>query len=813
MVINIWNNDETLAAFVDDWTSAVHTEEINGINSLRVSLPVVNENLIEGNYLGFYDVDGAYQMFEIVEVEETHDGVDVYAEHVICELNSDIVEDARPYNQTAEAALNSALNDTRWTSGTVADLGLNSENFYFESARSAIAKIVNTWGGELRYRLVFSGNEITHRYVDLLEARGSITGKRFEYKKDIVSIRRTVSMDGVITACYGRGKGEEVGTNDDGKTTYGKRLSFADEVWTTPTNPANKPAGQKWVGDDTAKTLFGYGSRHRMGVFLDDEETDSASLLQKTWDYLQANNTPKATYDLDVLVLETLSGYDHEKVRLGDTVVVNDSELGIALSARVIRIEADLLDPEKSKLRLGNYIDGLTGTVYDKLSFVDRYRDRQGFYDDGSTRAKTGLDASGYVDLPIYGQKIVGTTAEDGLNMTNTHMGYYNDAQSAWRAYIDNLGNFLFQKDANNYFKYDSTNFTFRGPLVADDITTGKVQSVDGSSYFDLDNGKLIAGSGNNIAGMGVSDTLRFWAGHATPASAPFKVNQAGVMYATNAQINGTGNNSLGIGVGVDSTGSGSVSLGNACSATESNTIAIGRGCVSCGAYSLAIGQGAYSEGEESVAIGSGANCYSDANISIGRSSETHTLRDTAIGNHAWANNYFEWEIDYYYSANDCVLGTDGNMYLCTLGHPAALITKPITGDLWDLVWSLLGTLQDGIAIGCLSVALGSGAISVGVGANVYGNNSMALGKNALVEASNTIRIGNSSVTSIGGYANWTNVSDERDKSDITACDYGLDVVSKIKPIKYKFNPRDRYVEFKEEEISKKALSQEELKK
>ena len=48
-------------------------------------------------------------------------------------------------------------------------------------------------------------------------------------------------------------------------------------------------------------------------------------------------------------------------------------------------------------------------------------------------------------------------------------MGYYSE--DAWRAYIDKLGNFLFQKDANNYFSYDGINFTFRGPLIADDMS------------------------------------------------------------------------------------------------------------------------------------------------------------------------------------------------------------------------------------------------------------------------------------------------------------------------------------------------------
>lgn len=528
MVINIWNSDETLAAVVDDFLTAIHTEEINNENTLKASLHVKHPhiNLIkEGNYLGFIDADNGYQMFEILETIENHDTCNIYAEHVSCELKYEIVEDVRASDQTAETALNGALEHTRWVTGTVSDFGLASTNFYYESARSALAKIINTWGGEIKYRLAFNGNAITHRYIDLLETRGEESGKRFEYGKDIVDIERQVSLEGVITACYGRGKGEELESG-----SFGRRLTFENEVWALPDNPANKPIGKKWVGDDSAKALYGYSGRHRFGVFLDDEETNASVLLDKTWDYLQQNNKPRVTYDMDVILLESLSGLKHEKVRLGDIVVINDKELNIAIKAKAIKLERDLLTPELSKIRLGNFINTLSGSLKETEKHIDNFRDKQGLYDDGATRAKDGLTESGYINLPIHGQKIVGTDAEDGLNLTNTHMGYYNDAQSAWRAYIDNTGNFLFQKDANNYFMYDGTNFTFRGPLVADDITAGtldadriatktitgakladgtvgnikiasgisadkmtlgRLQSPDGSAYFDLDNSKI----------------------------------------------------------------------------------------------------------------------------------------------------------------------------------------------------------------------------------------------------------------------------------------------------------------------------------
>ncbi len=71
-------------------------------------------------------------------------------------------------------------------------------------------------------------------------------------------------------------------------------------------------------------------------------------------------------------------------------------------------------------------------------------------------------------------------------------------------------------------------------------------------------------------------------------------------------------------------------------------------------------------------------------------------------------------------------------------------------------------------------------------GANYH--NSTALGYNAVISASNQVRIGNSSVTSIGGYANWSNVSDARFKTDVQENVPGLDFIKKLRPVTYRLD-------------------------
>ncbi|MFK5856342.1 MAG: tail fiber domain-containing protein [Bacteroidota bacterium] len=63
--------------------------------------------------------------------------------------------------------------------------------------------------------------------------------------------------------------------------------------------------------------------------------------------------------------------------------------------------------------------------------------------------------------------------------------------------------------------------------------------------------------------------------------------------------------------------------------------------------------------------------------------------------------------------------------------------------------------------------------------------NSTAVGNDAVITASNQVRIGNASVTSIGGYADWTNISDKRFKSNIKENVLGLDFILKLRPVTY----------------------------
>lgn len=92
------------------------------------------------------------------------------------------------------------------------------------------------------------------------------------------------------------------------------------------------------------------------------------------------------------------------------------------------------------------------------------------------------------------------------------------------------------------------------------------------------------------------------------------------------------------------------------------------------------------------------------------------------------------------------------------------------------------------------SISTGDYNTCIGYNADVSSGsitNGMALGNGTSVDANNKVVIGNSSVSTIGGYANWSNYSDEKIKLDVKDCKLGLDFVMALRPRTFRFENKD----------------------
>ncbi len=90
-------------------------------------------------------------------------------------------------------------------------------------------------------------------------------------------------------------------------------------------------------------------------------------------------------------------------------------------------------------------------------------------------------------------------------------------------------------------------------------------------------------------------------------------------------------------------------------------------------------------------------------------------------------------------------------------------------------------------AVGAYAMSTGIGASNTAVGAytEVGGSNTTAIGYGAKTTASGQVRIGNTSVTSIGGQVSWSTLSDGRFKRNLREDVAGLDFINSLRPVSY----------------------------
>jgi len=169
------------------------------------------------------------------------------------------------------------------------------------------------------------------------------------------------------------------------------------------------------------------------------------------------------------------------------------------------------------------------------------------------------------------------------------------------------------------------------------------------------------------------------------------------------------------------------------------------------------------SNGEKNVASGEYAlfsNTSGSSNSAVGNEAmyyNTTGSKNTAFGEGAlWRNStgYSNTAVGYYALSGN--YGAGGNT---ALGYQAGFY----------------------IPHGYYNTFIGSNANAITDG--LY--NTVALGSDAKVTAPNQVRIGNSYTTSIGGYANWSNISDGRVKKNVKENVPGLAFINKLKPVTY----------------------------
>ncbi|MGM9909649.1 MAG: phage tail spike protein [Limosilactobacillus vaginalis] len=415
MKMFLLNHQQRVKKWLTDknFIEATLTEQINAADELKFSLPL-KARLPASFYFAVIPRPrhDDYLMFKIIQEQVQNDRIQyTCVEAAYDELKSyNYIKDIRPRDRTASNMLQIALQGTRWSVGQVSDGGTSSTNFYYVNTLEAIQKIVNLFNLEAVFSVSLDKHNarVVRRQVNLYSQQGERTGKRFEYGSNLLTVEREENSENLVTALIGRGKGEEIYHNEDGSKSsapasnandapdgYGRRINFADVVWSKANgNPVDKPAGQEYVEDPAATAVYGFDDgKPRIGLEVFEDITDPNELLQATWKALQVLKRPKVSFKASVIDVGNLG--------LGDTVAIIRHDIQIEYFTRVYKVTHNLLDEKQNTIELGDDFSShsMTSTIASMSGAIEKAQQTAGYAATSANGKNTNFYSQ---DKPAY---------------------------------------------------------------------------------------------------------------------------------------------------------------------------------------------------------------------------------------------------------------------------------------------------------------------------------------------------------------------------------------------------------------------------
>ncbi|MFK8012968.1 MAG: tail fiber domain-containing protein [Marinicellaceae bacterium] len=328
---------------------------------------------------------------------------------------------------------------------------------------------------------------------------------------------------------------------------------------------------------------------------------------------------------------------------------------------------------------------------------------------------------------------------------------------------------------------------TLQGATSLNDLSDGKSDANFSNVYLGSGAGAASFNGNADNGNVGIGETALF---------SNLIDGRANVAVGSSALFSNTSGDS--------NTGIGSSSLFS--NTTASNNTAIGSQSLrlnSTGASNTANGfSSLYNNDTGDFNTASGSNSLLANTIGSGNtSSGADSMFNNISGNDNTAFGVASLRANTTASENTAIGAFSLNANTSTALRNSALGSSSLRRNTLGFDNTAIGaySLQNNID-GDRNVAVGSFALSanttggnntaLGYDAFVTGNffNSTAIGAFAQPNASDTVRIGNSTIATIGGFANWTNVSDARFKKNVKQDVPGLVFINMLRPVSYQLD-------------------------
>lgn len=311
-------------AVLENAYDIIVTGEINGEDTLTFKIPYKDSKRSHiDSEKKIQIVDDIYKVRTVTDSKDM-DGnsiTEVYAEAEFYDLTFSELKDERTFEaEYPEVAMAYALSGTEWSVGTVTVRTKRTWTSSEKNALSILRNVADLHGGDLVF-------DCANRLVHLLVVNGKDSGALFAYKKNMKSIERVVDTRSLVTRLYAVGA---------------EGMTFAS---------INN--GKPYLED------FTYTSDVRISTLDCSSFTNPYQMREYTAMRLAQYCKPAISYVLNAMDLSVLTGYEHEAWELGDYVRVEDSELGLSVTTRVVRREYNLQEPWNTVLELSTTLKNL----------------------------------------------------------------------------------------------------------------------------------------------------------------------------------------------------------------------------------------------------------------------------------------------------------------------------------------------------------------------------------------------------------------------------------------------------------------------
>lgn len=360
---------------LSDASKCCVTEERNGAYELELEYPifgVLYEKIREDCIIKAKPNETSVpQLFRIYSSSKPKSGfVCFFAEHISYELSLNPIEAATVTNQGAKAALDTVLSAALLEHNYEAQSDietLNSIDLSRVSVRAALGgvdgSILDTYGGEY---------EFDNFVIRLHSHRGSNTGIKIAYGKNITDIKQDKNISRVYTAVYPFATREsDVSANLELEQIQEEQQEQPEKVVVTlPEKILYSPNALNYAKTRVLIKDF-------TDAFKENETINEATLRTKAqlWMNTSGFDVPSVSITVSFVNLWQSPEYEKfallERVNLCDIVTVEYPKLGVTTEAKVIKTKYDTLNEKYISLELGNARANFADTVNQTTAAID----------------------------------------------------------------------------------------------------------------------------------------------------------------------------------------------------------------------------------------------------------------------------------------------------------------------------------------------------------------------------------------------------------------------------------------------------------